>query len=136
MKKINCISAVLCLLMCASAHAVPVYKSLDEHPAEKGSALETYLVFVQACKERDVEEIKRHSTSRYRLMLENSPTALDHLHKRFGEIDFERPFLYREILQEKGNVRLKILCHKKGIENRRSVGVYIIREGEAWKVKG
>lgn len=136
MRKIKLISSILLtFLFSLSAFAdILGYKALAEHPPEEGSPVATFILFAQACEARDIESMENFGGSTYNLMLENSPTALDHLHKRYGEFDFERPFLYRIIEKEDGSIRLLLRCFRKGIEERQNIGVPMKKKGETWTV--
>ena len=131
-KEILIVVALTCLLS-LNAFAGSSYKALGENPPEEGSALAVFLLFAEACEERNIESMKQYGGSTYKFMLENSPAAVDHLNDLYGKIDFERPFLYR-ITETEDGALLRILCFLKGADERKNIHVNLKNDDDAWSV--
>lgn len=136
MRKIKLISGILLtFLFSLSAFAdILGYKALAEHPPEEGSPVATFILFAQACEARDIESMKKHGGSTYNLMLDNSPTALDHLHGSYGNIDFERPFEYRIVEKEDYSITILLRYFRKGEEKRLHMGRPMSKKDDKWTV--
>ena len=136
MKKQILISVALTFLCALSSFAAPDYKALGEYPPEEGSPLAIFLKFANACEVRDVELMKQYGGSGYTYIIENNPAYVNHLHERFGTIDFDRSVEYHIFEEEAGKIRLKLLHFEKGVEERQYMDVTIVKKSGAWEVDG